>query len=287
MRANQVGALATGAVDLSTVFGARPAFNGSQAVSTDWTAANGAGLGTQTYDGVDVDWTTYTGATADDAKIFLQGKLGNGYQVSVNAADTTTLDIRRPAGNSAKIALAAGDLSVAVGGGTSFDIVGTFKSTQDVADAINSKSQSGISAYVGTNGELRISSGQDITVGGAQATALGFNAAYAVNASDTLADASVLTRDGANETISRVNAALEAVSALRSDLGAIQARFQSTIGNLQTISQNLADSRGAIRDADFGEESFNKTNAMVLQQAGIAILSQANASQQMVLKLLE
>ncbi|MBB3225604.1 flagellin [Luteibacter sp. Sphag1AF] len=286
VRANQIGSLAKGRVDVSSVFSARPAFTGAQAAATDWTTANGAGLGTTTYDGIDVDWSGYTGATADDAKAFLQGALGADYTVEVNA-DGSTLDITRAAGAGGKVTLGAGDLSLSVAGGASFDITGTFSSTQDVVDAINRHSREGVSAYVGTDGSLRLSGTGDIRASGAQATPLGFAAEYRVDATASLADVSVANRDVANETIGRVNAALESVSALRSTLGAVQARFDSTIGNLDAISQNLADSRAVIRDADFGEESFNKTNAMILQQAGISVLAQANSSQQMVLKLLE
>jgi len=92
---------------------------------------------------------------------------------------------------------------------------------------------------------------------------------------------------GANDAIRRVDAALQSVSNLRSDLGAVQNRFQSTISNLQTISQNLDSSRSQIQDADFAAETANMSSANILQQAGVSVLAQANSSQQSVLKLLQ
>ena len=73
---------------------------------------------------------------------------------------------------------------------------------------------------------------------------------------------------------------------MRSNLGAVQNRFSSTIANLQTISQNLSSSRSQIQDADFAAETANMSSANILQQAGVSVLAQANASTQSVLKLL-
>ena len=103
----------------------------------------------------------------------------------------------------------------------------------------------------------------------------------------TLNDISITSVADANDTISRIDAALTTVSNLRSDLGAIQNRFESTITNLQTVSENLAASRGRILDADFAAETAALTKAQILQQAGVAVLSQANAQPQLVLSLLQ
>ena len=85
----------------------------------------------------------------------------------------------------------------------------------------------------------------------------------------------------------RVDAALTAVSSLRSTFGAIQNRFESTIANLSAVSENLEASRSRILDADFAAETAALTRAQILQQAGIAILAQANAAPQSVLALLQ
>jgi flagellin len=96
----------------------------------------------------------------------------------------------------------------------------------------------------------------------------------------------ISTRDGANSAISAIDAALTTINSQRATLGAIQNRFESTISNLQTNSENLAASRSRIQDADFAEETAKLTRAQILQQAGVAMLAQANALPQNVLALL-
>jgi flagellin len=96
----------------------------------------------------------------------------------------------------------------------------------------------------------------------------------------------VLTVAGANSTMQRVDVALTAVSSLRSSLGSIQSRFESTISSLQATVENLSASRSRILDTDFASETANLTKAQILQQAGTAILAQANAVPQNVLSLL-
>jgi flagellin len=128
------------------------------------------------------------------------------------------------------------------------------------------------------------------------------------NASDQAAQATALTKlgltdQGGNETavgrglsmataanagnsIERIDAALKQISDGRADLGAIQNRLTSTISNLSNVSQNLSAANSRIRDADFAAETSSMSKAQVLQQAGTAMLSQANASSQNVLSLL-
>jgi flagellin len=105
-------------------------------------------------------------------------------------------------------------------------------------------------------------------------------------ATSNLSSQNVETVDAANDTMLSVDAALTAVSSLRSTLGAIQNRFESTITNLTTAAENLTASRSRIQDADFAMETANLTRAQILQQAGTAILAQANSVPQNVLSLL-
>ena len=77
------------------------------------------------------------------------------------------------------------------------------------------------------------------------------------------------------------------MSGLRSSLGAIQNRFESTISSLSAVNENLEASRSRILDADFAAETAALTRAQILQQAGIAILAQANTAPQSVLALLQ
>ncbi len=103
----------------------------------------------------------------------------------------------------------------------------------------------------------------------------------AVNAVD------ISTASGADSALAVLDSALEALSGIRSDLGALQSRFESTIGNLQTTAENLSAARSSVQDADFAAETAALTKAQILQQAGVAILSQANSNPQAVLALLQ
>jgi len=97
---------------------------------------------------------------------------------------------------------------------------------------------------------------------------------------------SMATAANAANSIERIDAALKQISDGRADLGAIQNRLTSTISNLSNVSQNLSAANSRIRDADFAAETSSMSKAQVLQQAGTAMLSQANASSQNVLSLL-
>lgn len=105
--------------------------------------------------------------------------------------------------------------------------------------------------------------------------------------SDTLDKVNITTTIGANNAIDVLDAALARVSSTRAKLGALQNRFDLTISNLQTTSENLSASRSRIQDADFAEETSNLSRWQVLQQAGTAMLSQANQRPQQALQLLQ
>ena len=97
---------------------------------------------------------------------------------------------------------------------------------------------------------------------------------------------SIGTQVGANSAIAVLDAALQKLSSIRADLGAVQNRFGSTISNLETTSENLEAARSRVRDADFAAETAALTRGQILQQAGTAILAQANALPNGVLALL-
>lgn len=94
------------------------------------------------------------------------------------------------------------------------------------------------------------------------------------------------TREGANSAISVIDGALSAIDNQRASLGAKQNRFESTISNLQNISENVSAANSRIKDTDYAAESANLTKNQIMQQAGTAMLSQANQLPQAVLSLL-
>ncbi len=97
----------------------------------------------------------------------------------------------------------------------------------------------------------------------------------------------ISTKDGANDAIKIIDGALAVVSDLRAYLGAIQNRLESTIRNLASVHENISASRSRIMDADFAAETANLTKAQILQQAGTAVLAQANMIPQQALTLLQ
>lgn len=98
--------------------------------------------------------------------------------------------------------------------------------------------------------------------------------------------ADVSTVASATRTISLIDSALQRINTQRAAYGALQSRFTNTIANLQVTSENMSASRSRIRDTDFAEETAELTRAQILQQAGTAMLSQANSLPQQVLSLL-
>jgi len=96
----------------------------------------------------------------------------------------------------------------------------------------------------------------------------------------------VKTQGGASNQIAAADSFINTLNTMRASLGAVQNRFESVIRNTQNTAENLSASRSRIQDADFAAETASLTRAQILQQAGVAMLSQANAVPQNVLSLL-
>lgn len=103
---------------------------------------------------------------------------------------------------------------------------------------------------------------------------------------DTIKDIDIGDAAGAQAAVLVIDDAIKQIDAQRADLGAVQNRFENTIANLQNIGENVSAARGRIEDTDFAAETANLTKMQVLQQAGTAILAQANQLPQSVLSLL-
>jgi len=94
------------------------------------------------------------------------------------------------------------------------------------------------------------------------------------------------TRDGASAVLSKLDAVMDNVNATRATMGAVMNRLDHVISNLTNVSMNLSASRSQIEDADYASASTEMAKNQIMQQAGTAVLAQANTSQQSVLKLL-
>ena len=101
-----------------------------------------------------------------------------------------------------------------------------------------------------------------------------------------VSDLDVTTFANATDALKTVDSALAFINSERARLGALQSRFETTISNLQVTSENLSASRSRIMDADFAKETANLSRAQILQQAGTAMVAQANQLPQGVLALL-
>ncbi|MDN2660527.1 flagellin [Neptunomonas sp. CHC150] len=128
----------------------------------------------------------------------------------------------------------------------------------------------------------------DATVAGAMETAIGIQETNsAEGAGSNVASIDISTAAGAQKAIDTIDAALEQINSTRGDLGAVSNRLDFTVNNLSNVAENVSAARSQIQDADFAAESANLSRAQVLQQAGTAMLAQANASSQNVLSLLQ
>jgi flagellin len=146
----------------------------------------------------------------------------------------------------------------------------------------------GLAAAGTTGASIDISYSAPAGITGNVVFAGAFANTTAIGATGTAISAvNITTIGGANSALSAIDAALTSVSSSRAALGATQSRFESTIGNLQATTENLSASRGRILDTDFAAETAMLTKAQILQQAGTAILAQANAAPQSVLSLLK
>lgn len=111
-------------------------------------------------------------------------------------------------------------------------------------------------------------------------------ASFDMTALSAYAAADISTAGGASGVIDSIDADLALVNTARSDAGALQSRFEAVASQLQVYSENTSAARGRIMDADFAVETANLSRAQVLQQAGSAMVAQANQAPQQVLALL-
>ena len=171
-------------------------------------------------------------------------------------------------------------------------------SLNDLVGAINARSNdTGVEANLDrTNEEIIFSSqfGNDISVqitsdlDGDTVNDIDLDETYTAAANTvSLNDTDISTPDGADLAMISIDYAIDKINGFRAELGAVQNRFESTIANLATTSENLSASNSRIRDADFAAESAELARTQVLQQAGLSVLAQANARPQQVLQLLQ
>jgi flagellin len=159
-----------------------------------------------------------------------------------------------------------------------------FKNLQDEIDRISSVTDFNgtklLNGALSAGTTLQIGTGTttndtiSVTIGNANSSTLSVSANF------------VSTQGAAQSALTAIDSAIQAVSTARGNLGAVQNRLQSTINNLQVAVENTSAANSRIVDVDVAAESANMTKAQILAQAGVSVLSQANQSPQLALKLL-
>ncbi len=267
----QVGADAGQTIGINNIVDSRTANLGKMNFASDTTAVN-------------VVAATASGVAAAAGKI--SGVKISVQQVGASAAQTINIDdVKFNAGDSVKTI----NQKVATAINDKMDQTGVY-ATLDSAGAVKLQAVKGNQYTTGfTFGTITDAVTGQATGMTAGATAFTAQTAAAVTApaQETVAGKmDISSFVGAQRALEVVDKALTAVNSSRADMGAIQNRFSSTIANLATTSENLSASRSRIRDADYAKETAEMTRTQILQQAGTAMLSQANSSTQNVLSLL-
>ncbi|MEM9387103.1 MAG: flagellin [Pseudomonadota bacterium] len=310
-RTNSLGTIAQGtggsAVDANALAAGDVTINGVEVAASAGFAGSESGQGSDSaFAKADaINNSGITGVEASVVSAVVDGDVAGGITLT-DAADTFQLDINGVTVlNETNTTLTADEVVEQINavssqtGVTAANNGGTIRLTAEdgrnieteasVTDA-NSNSTTFFTDDGGTaavaRGSIQLTSPTGaITVGDANSRT-GFGDTVINLDSTTLNSVDVTTVANSETTITRIDAALAVINSVRSDLGATQNRLESTISNLSNVQVNLEASRGRITDADFAAETAKLTRAQILQQAGISVVSQANAAPQSVLGLL-
>ena len=237
-----------------------------------------------TINGTTVNLDT-TGPQADVAKVVTAINAA-GIQGVVAEADTKTgkLVLRSESGS---------DILISDGDGLGANGKGFLKNVYDDPSGTNTQAIAA-NQSVGVRGKIALTAdnGGSIRIDGDGSSSGGTGLAkfglVAQNGNDNVVGGglNVLTVASANKAMEAIDKAINKVNEKRSELGAVQNRFSNTISNLQISSENLSASRSRIQDADFAAETAALSRNQILQQAGTAMLAQANQLPQQVMQLL-
>ncbi|WP_022963509.1 flagellin N-terminal helical domain-containing protein [Halopseudomonas pelagia] len=224
-------------------------------------------------------------------------------RLKLNSEDGKEIKLADAAGSAGSLqalGLSSGTTDAKLTENTSINLNGTEvklakgSNLDSIVTAINTAS-TGVSASKTDAGTLELFSGNEsFTVAdGAAGTglaALGLTGAAGtqngVVVESSVSNLDITSAEGAQQAISVLDGAMQQIDSERAKLGAVQNRFDSTISNLQNISENASAARGRIVDTDYAAESANLAKNQIMQQAGTAMLAQANQLPQAVLSLL-
>jgi len=207
--------------------------------------------------------------------------------ITISVSGTTAIDIG-PIAAASSGAERIGQIAAAINAKTADTGVTAFVSKQDngtyniemrSSQMDNTDPANPVAASVTLTGLTKANSGFDT---GVQT----ISAATDTNETKGVAAANVSTQAGAWTALKKIDAAIDSVNSSRANLGALQTRFENAVSNIAIQSENTSASRGRIVDADFATETANLSRSQILQQAGTAMVAQANQLPQGVLALL-
>lgn len=245
--------------------------------------------------------TTVTVGTLSDSgsiSFNLYGKNTSAQAISASVASTGDLSAIADSINS--FASSTG-VTAAVSGGsiTLTQSEGYDITIEDYANSTTANSTVAVTGSTGSATTLHdsVAANDTATVGGSLTfdsselfSVSGSNASILANqtvAISNVATVNIGTQTGANSAINVIDGALQFIDDARADLGAIQNRLESTVSNLDNVRENVVAARSRVMDADFATETAMLTKFQIIQQAGIAMLGQANAVPQAALALLQ
>ena len=253
--------------------------------------------------------------TSFNGQTLLNGGFHNkNFQIGAYSGQTVSIDIKNTQiANISKFAMEDGTTAVSAGGTTahtiSISVAGTvvsvtvndatgntsLQNAQAIVDAFNAKAQSegvtvnasAIETTAGSgNYSIRLDSGNDFNTNTSGGVGLA-TGAQTTNLNNNLSTVDVSTKAGAEKAIITAGYALKDIDSVRSDIGAVQNQLESTVRNISTTQVNVIAAKSTIMDVDFAAESASFSKHNILAQSGSYALSQANAVQQNVLKLLQ
>lgn len=264
-------------------------FNGAKLLDGSYRGVFQVGANTSAQDQISVDLVRANGLSTEGLGI-------TGINVTAIASDATAADVVNAVDDTAGTVTIAGDFSTTAPfdalngtisvGSKSFDLASVKYEASEDAGARATKLEAAITAAFGDSiGGVAIDDSGIVVTGvvpndeveGGEATA-----AQVAAMSPTFTQ-----KSGAMEAIDLIDAAIADVSSVRSQLGAVQNRFDHTINNLNVAAENLSASESRIRDTDMAQEMVQFTRSQILSQAGTAMLAQAKNLPQSVLQLLQ
>ena len=219
------------------------------------------------------------GALDSDSTLIVNGQTITGFNVEANDAGDGLVDaINAETEETGVIAsrTAEGTLALTAEDGRNIDVQVTG----------NASDITGLTAQT-TTATVTLTSEEQFSIEGDAPADAGFEGGIVGNAAEpNLQTIDVTTQEGANQSIEAIDRALAQVSNARAGFGAAQNRLESRISNLSNVSENVKAANSRIRDADFATEVADMVRARILEKANVSVLSQANVSQQMALRLL-